>query len=377
MIKIGIYGATGYTGLELLRLLQRHPQAEIVWLTSENSAGQQFGDVFTVPPAIGGRTLIPSAAADPSLVDLVFCCLPHAVSLEWVAKARAAGAKVIDLSADYRLKDPAVYEKTYGHAHTQRELLAQAIYGLPELHRAEIASAGLVANPGCYPTSVILGLAPLAKAGWLAGTIISDSKSGVSGAGRSPSLKTHFVEANENVSPYNIGRVHRHLPEMEQEIGKLGMGRLGNWEAGNLGAAASPQSTNLPTYQPTNLPTYQSTNLPAYQLIFSPHLTPISRGMLSTIYVTLPEGVGEAGVRARYAEMYAEEPLVYLLKPGQVATMGHTTNTNFCAIGLTFVPGTRTLIITSSIDNLGKGASGAAVQNMNVMFGWPETLGLL
>jgi N-acetyl-gamma-glutamyl-phosphate reductase len=345
MIKIGIYGATGYTGLELLRLLQRHPAAEIVWLTSENSAGQQFGDVFTVPPTVGTYTLVASAAADLNAVDLIFCCLPHAVSLEPVAKARAAGVKVIDLSADYRLKDPAIYEKTYSHAHTQRELLTQVVYGLPELHRAEIAGASLVANPGCYPTSVILGLAPLAKKGWLAGTVISDSKSGISGAGRSPSLKTHFVEANENVSPYNVGRVHRHLPEMEQElrgIGKSANGRIGEW-----------------------------------QLIFSPHLTPISRGMLSTIYVALPDGVGEAQVRETYEAMYAAEPLVYMLKPGQVATMGHTTNTNFCAIGLTFVPDTHTLIVTSSIDNLGKGASGAAVQNMNVMLGFAETTGLL
>jgi N-acetyl-gamma-glutamyl-phosphate reductase len=179
MVRIGIYGATGYTGLELLRLLQRHPAAAIVWLTSENSAGQPFGDVFTVPPAIGRQTLIPSSDADLGVVDLVFCCLPHAVSLEPVARARAAGAKVIDLSADYRLKDATVYERTYGHAHTQRALLAQAVYGLPELHRAEIAQTSLVANPGCYPTSVILGLAPLAQAGWLSGTIISDSKSGV------------------------------------------------------------------------------------------------------------------------------------------------------------------------------------------------------
>ena len=345
MIKIGIYGATGYTGLELLTRLQRHPEAEIVWLTSENSAGQKFGDVFTVPPVIGQHMLIASATADPAAVDLVFCCLPHAVSLEWVAKARAVGAKVVDLSADYRLKDPIVYEKTYGHAHTQRELLAQAVYGLPELHRAEIARASLVANPGCYPTSVILGLAPLAQAGWLAGTIISDSKSGVSGAGRSLSLKTHFVEANENVSPYNIGRAHRHLPEMEQEL--------------QIADCQSPAVS------------------PPWQIIFSPHLMPISRGMLSTIYVTLPEDVTEAQVRERYAAMYANEPLVYLLKAGQVATMGHTTHTNFCAIGLTFVPGSRTLIVTSSIDNLGKGASGAAVQNMNVMFGLPETTGLM
>jgi N-acetyl-gamma-glutamyl-phosphate reductase len=363
MIQIGIYGATGYTGLELLRLLQRHPHVEVAWLTSENSAGQTFGAVFAVPPPLGRHTLIASAAADPAAVDLVFCCLPHAVSLETVARARAAGARVIDLSADYRLKDPAVYEKFYGHAHTQTALLAQAVYGLPELHRAEIAQADLVANPGCYPTSVILGLAPLARAGWLAGTVIADSKSGVSGAGRSPSLKTHFVEANENVSPYNIGRVHRHLPEMEQEIG-----RLVNGGASHRGTASSPQ--------PADLPICQSTNPPTCQLIFSPHLVPISRGMLSTIYVTLPEGVSEAQVRQQYEQMYAAEPLVYLLPPGQAATMGHTTNTNFCAIGLTFVRDSRTLIVTASIDNLGKGASGAAVQNMNVMYGWPETLGL-
>lgn len=344
MIKIGIYGATGYTGLELLRWLQRHPAAEIVWLTSENSAGQKFGDVFAVPPTLGRHTLIASAAADPSAVDLVFCCLPHGVSLEPVAKARAAGARVIDLSADYRLQDPAVYEKWYGHAHTRPDLLAEAVYGLPELHRTEIAAARLVANPGCYPTSVILGLAPLARAGWLSGTVVADSKSGVSGAGRSPSLKTHFVEANENVSPYNIGRVHRHLPEMEQELHRA---------SGRSPAAAEP-----------------------WQLIFSPHLLPISRGMLSTLYVTLPADVTEAQVRAQYEQMYADEPFVYLLPRGQVATMAHTTNTNFCAIGLTPVPGTRTLIVTSSIDNLGKGASSAAVQNMNVMFGWPETMGL-
>ncbi|MGC8779729.1 MAG: N-acetyl-gamma-glutamyl-phosphate reductase [Anaerolineae bacterium] len=346
MIKIGIYGATGYTGLELLRWLQRHPHAEIVWLTSENSAGQKFGDVFAVPPTLGRHTLIASAAADPAAVDLVFCCLPHGVSLEPVAKARAAGARVIDLSADFRLKDAAVYQQWYGHPHTQPALLAEAVYGLPELHRAEIARAGLIANPGCYPTSVILGLAPLARAGWLAGPVIADSKSGVSGAGRSPSLKTHFVEANENVSPYNIGRVHRHLPEMEQELAQISR-------------SADRQMAQR-----------------EWQLIFSPHLMPISRGMLSTIYVTLPAGVSEAQVREQYEQAYADEPFVYLLPPGQVATMGHTTNTNFCAIGLTPVPGTRTLIITSSIDNLGKGASSAAVQNMNVMFGWPETMGL-
>lgn len=346
MIKIGIIGATGYTGLELLRLLQRHPAAQIVWLTSEQSAGQRFGDVFAVPPALGRHTLVSAAAADLGAIELVFCCLPHGAAQEHVAAARRAGARVIDLSADFRLKDPAVYQQWYGHTHHHPDLLGTAVYGLPELHRERIATASLVANPGCYPTSVILGLAPLARADWLHGTIIVDSKSGVSGAGRSLSLKTHFVEANENLSPYSIGRAHRHLPEMEQALGINGSHR-------------------------------EATHSANQRIIFSPHLAPVNRGMLSTIYVTLPEGVSEREVRERYEATYAGEPLTYLLPPGQVATFGHTAHTNTCAIGLTFVTETRTLIITSSIDNLGKGASGQAVQNMNVMYGVAETTGLM
>jgi N-acetyl-gamma-glutamyl-phosphate reductase len=344
MIKIGIIGATGYTGLELLRLLQRHPAAEVTWLTSESSAGQRFGDVFPVPPALGRLPLVPWENADLTRVDLAFCCLPHVAAQTPVAAARSAGAKVIDLSADFRLRDASQYEAWYGHAHTQQPLLSQAVYGLPELHRAEIAVGNLIANPGCYSTSIILGLAPLARAGWLAGTVIADSKSGVSGAGRKPSLKTHFVEANENLSPYSIGRAHRHLAEMEQELGSLvdgEIGKLGDW-----------------------------------QVIFSPHLVPVNRGIVSTIYVNLPEGVTEAEVRECYTAMYHAEPFVYLLPAGDVATMAHTVGTNYCAIGLTFVGETRTLIITSSIDNLIKGASGQAVQNMNVMFGLDETAGL-
>ena len=259
MIRIGIFGATGYTGLELLKLLGRHPAGRIAWLTSENSAGQQFGDVFPVPPALGGHTLIPSAEADCASVDVVFCCLPHVAAQTHVAAARKVGARAIDLSADFRLRDAATYEKWYGHPHQHAELLGEAVYGLPELRRAEIAEANLIANPGCYPTSIILGLAPLARAGWLAGTIIADSKSGVSGAGRTPSLKTHFVEANENLSPYSIGRVHRHLPEMEQEL------RISE-HCTTAGAVSANQ-----------------------RIVFSPHLVPINRGMLSTIYVTLPD----------------------------------------------------------------------------------------
>lgn len=351
MIRIGIVGATGYTGLELLRILQRHPLARIIWLTSEQSAGQRFGDVFAVPPALGRYPLVPAAEADFSAVDVVFCCLPHVVSMETVARARTAGARVIDLSADYRLRDPQVYEKWYGHPHTQQELLRQAVYGLPELYREEIRQADLVANPGCYPTSVILGLAPLARAGWLEGTVIVDSKSGVSGAGRSPSLKTHFVEANENLSPYSIGRSHRHLVEMEQEIARLLEQSRSQPLARNEGGKC--------------------------QLIFCPHLLPVNRGILSTIYVTLPADISENQVRAQYEAMYANEPFVYLLGRGQPATLGHTVNTNYCAIGLTLVPETRTLIVTVSIDNLIKGASGQAVQNMNLMFGAVETTALI
>ncbi len=261
-----------------------------------------------------------------------------------VAAVREAGAKAIDLSADFRLHDAATYQRWYDIPHSELALLAEAVYGLPELHRAAIAGADLVANPGCYPTSVILGLAPLARAGWLAGQVIVDSKSGVSGAGRKAKLNNSFVEANENLSPYSIGYSHRHLAEMEQELNAEG--RMMNDARGDV------------------------------RIVFSPHLLPVSRGMLSTIYVTLPEGVDEAAVRAVYAAAYAGEPFVHLLPAGQLATLHHTVHSNRCAIGLTFVPGTTTLIVTSTIDNLLKGASGQAVQNMNVMFGLAETIGL-
>jgi N-acetyl-gamma-glutamyl-phosphate reductase len=221
MIQVGILGATGYTGLELLKIFARHHNVQVSWLTSESSAGQCFGEVFAFPLPQSNMPLMASADADLTGVDAVFACLPHATAQGPVAAARAAGARVIDLSADFRLHDAEDYRAWYGAQHTQPTLLGEAVYGLPELHRAAIRDANLVANPGCYPTSVILGLAPLARVGWLAGTIIADSKSGVSGAGRQPSLKTHFVEANENLSPYSIGRAHRHLAEMEQEISAL------------------------------------------------------------------------------------------------------------------------------------------------------------
>ncbi len=215
MIQAGIIGVTGYTGIELYRLLRGHPAAEIAWLTSESYAGQRLSDVFPCP---WDAPLLPLGDAPLAQAGVVFLCLPHAASMPAVAAVRAAGARAIDLSADFRLHDAANYERWYGVPHTEPALLADAAYGLPELHRAAIAGAALVANPGCYPTSVILGLAPLARAGWLAGQVIVDSKSGVSGAGRKAKLSNSFVEANENLSPYSIGYSHRHIAEMEQEL---------------------------------------------------------------------------------------------------------------------------------------------------------------
>ncbi|MEZ4770448.1 MAG: N-acetyl-gamma-glutamyl-phosphate reductase [Caldilineales bacterium] len=347
MLRAGIIGATGYTGIELVRLLRAHPAAQIAWLTSESYAGQRLSDVFPVP---WDDPLLPLDDAPLAGADVVFLCLPHAASMPAVAAVRAAGVKAIDLSADFRLHDATAYARWYNHAHSELALLGEAVYGLPELHRAEIATASLVANPGCYATSVILGLWPLARAGWLAGPVIADSKSGVSGAGRKPSLTTSFAEANENLSPYNIGYAHRHIAEMEQEL--QGAGGKGQGAGGRGQGAAG------------------------WQMVFSPHLLPVTRGILSTIYVNLPAGVDEAAVRSAYDAAFAGEPFVHLLPAGRVATLQHAVHTNRCAIGLTVVPGQATLIITSAIDNLLKGASGQAVQNMNLMFGLIESSGL-
>ncbi len=336
MIKVGIYGATGYTGFELVRILRRRPDVTLAWATSESQAGGNLGDTHPVPWDV---PLVAEAEADPATVDAVFCCLPHGVSMKTVAAARAAGAKVIDFSADFRLRDPAVYQQWYGLPHAAPDLLAGAVYGLPELYRVRICQAGLVSVPGCYPTSILLALYPLLRAGLVTGgPIIADSKSGISGAGRKPSLKTHFVEANENFSPYNIGRAHRHWPEIAQEISAMG----------GDGAA----------------------------LIFSPHLVPLSRGMLSTLYVTVPASESHQNLHKVFEQTYAGEPFVWVLPEGQLATMAHAVRTNRCALSLTLA-GPGQLIVCSAIDNLVKGASGGAVQSFNLMFGLDETAGLL
>ena len=335
MLSVGIVGATGYTGYELIQLIARHPQTRLVWATSESSAGKRISDLYPTPD---DTRLIKFDDAPLSRVDVAFFCLPHAASMEAVARARAAGVRAIDLSADFRLPDPQVYEQWYATPHTQTELLQTAVYGLCEVNRAEIPGAELVANPGCYPTSVNLGLWPLARAGVLGPRVIADSKSGVSGAGRKLRISSHFVEIDENMVPYSIGYAHRHIAEMELILGRC---------------------------------------VPDVRITFSPHLIPVNRGILSTLYVDLDARLSQEDVREIYQDAYGNEPFIHLLPSGQTATLRHTVHTNRVAIGVAPLPRPGEWIITASEDNLLKGASGQAVQNMNLMFGLEETAGLL
>jgi len=333
VIRAGIIGATGYTGYELVKLLHSHPFVELLFTTSESSAGLRLNQLYPAAPAL---ELIAADQAPFEDVDVVFLCLPHGVAAPTAVAALEAGARVIDLSADFRIADEETYTSWYKTEHPAPALLQEAVYGLTEFAREQLPGARLVANPGCYPTSVLLALQPLLQANIPAGTIIADSKSGVSGAGRAPKQHTHFVEVSGNFSPYSIGRVHRHLPEMEQGF------RFWN--------DAPPK------------------------LIFSPHLLPVPRGILSTIYVPLAEEWSEDELRSLYS-IYDDEPFVRLLPAGELATLAHVNYTNQCVIGLTLAG--NTLVLTSAIDNLVKGAAGQAVQNMNVVLGIEETAGLL
>ncbi len=337
VISVGILGATGYTGLELVKRLRRHRHVRIVFAHSDSHAGARLCDVL---PCEFDIPLVSADNAPFSAADVVFSCLPHGASAALVCRALETGCRVVDLSADFRLRDPQTYARWYGHPHPAPDLLGQAVYGLPERYRHAIVDARLVANPGCYPTSVILGLLPLIEADALADTvIIADSKSGVSGAGRKPSQTTHFVEVNENLSPYNVGHAHRHVPEMEQEINAV-------HHAG-------------------------------YRVLFTPHLLPISRGMLSTLYVRLKPHAQSVNWQHAYATRYAGEPFVRVLPAGHVSTIAHAAHTNFAVLSLHSVAElTDRLLIVSCIDNLVKGASGQAIQNMNLMFGLDECEGL-
>ena len=335
MTRIAILGAAGYTALELIKILLRHSDVEIVAVTDLQEGRPH---VAMIHPSLAGRLDLCVEKLSPAEVaaraDCVFCCLPHGVSASLVPHLLDAGTRVVDFSADYRLDDPEVFATWYNQKHPDPERLGKVVYGLPELFRDGIGDAPLVANPGCFPTTAILALAPLLKAGVIEpGGIIVDSKTGVSGAGRTPKLMTHYPECNESLSAYNLGR-HRHTPEIDRILGTV---------AGT-----------------------------AVEVVFSPHLVPMDRGILTTTYSHPTAALSEEKLLETLRDFYADEPFVRVVDhlPGTKDAWG----TNFCDITARAVRG-RVLTI-SCIDNLIKGASGAAVQNFNIMYGYPETTAL-
>jgi N-acetyl-gamma-glutamyl-phosphate reductase len=335
--RVGIINVTGYVGIELARLLCQHPGVELVSVTGRSAAGQKLSKVF---PHLANIDL--TIEAKLGEVDLAFSAMPHEESVKEVIPLLNCGVKVIDMSADFRLKEAGEYQIWYGFAHPAPELLSQAVYGITEMRRRQIAETQLVANPGCYPTCSMLGLAPAVKAGIIQGDIVIDAKSGVSGAGRSLKLGSLFSEVDEDVTAYSLDG-HRHLPEIVQEVSTLGDGE-------------TPKIT------------------------FVPHLMPMTRGMLSTCYATLiPNKVSgknlKDGIRQLYADYYANEPFIRITEAPPHTK--HTLGSNFCHIYPTLDPRTGKFIVVSCIDNLVKGAAGQGVQNMNVMLGLPETSGLM
>lgn len=328
-MKVGIINVTGYIGMEIARLLHGHPEVELTSVTGRSAVGQKLGDVL---PHLADINL--EIASELGDVSLAFSAMPHKDSVEAVKAALDRKIKVIDISADFRLKDPGDYKKWYDFPHPSPKLLKEAVYGLVELNRSSIATSRLVANPGCYPTGAILALAPAVKEGFIEPEVIIDAKSGVSGAGRSLNIKVHFAEANENLSAYAL-EGHRHLPEMAQEL-----------------RALNP-SQDL-------------------SVTFVPHLVPMNRGILTTCYAKL---IGnEKKMRKIYDEFYADEPFVKVVDaPPQTK---QTLGTNRCLIHPVIDSETKRLIVVSCIDNLVKGGAGQAVQNMNLMLGLPETTAL-
>jgi N-acetyl-gamma-glutamyl-phosphate reductase len=337
-IKAGIINVTGYIGAELARLLCQHPQVKLVTVTGRSAAGQKLGDVF---PNFAGTDYIIKAELD-SEVDIAFSAMPHKSSVDVVPSLLKQGIRVIDASADFRLKNAGEYPNWYGFTHPSPKLLREAVFGLPELHQNEIASASLVANPGCYSTGAILALAPIIKEGLTYPDIVVDSKSGVSGAGRTLSLTTHYSEANEDICAYSL-EGHRHLPEIEQELKALN-----------------------PSFSPS--------------ITFVPHLVPMTRGILSTCYARLRDDKLLKGAKAEkklsqiYQKFYEHAPFVQITT--QPPHTKHVWGTNFCLIYPTIDSKTARLIVISCLDNLVKGGAGQAVQNMNLMFNLPETTGL-
>jgi N-acetyl-gamma-glutamyl-phosphate reductase len=338
MLRVAVAGASGYTGFELLRILCAHPSVEISIITSRQQKGQRLDDFY---PAFRRRCDLVFEDTDPeklaSSAEFVFTALPHLASMDIIADLLRRGVRVVDLSADYRIRDPEVFQQWYS-PHTKPELLKEAVYGLPELYREKIRSARLVANPGCYPTSVILAASPLlARRLIVPESIIADSKSGVSGAGRGMELGLHFCEVNDGLRAYKVAE-HRHTPEIEQELSVL---------------AAREVKIN-----------------------FTPHLVPMSRGILSTVYADLKPGVGAKEVEEAFVAFYAGELFVRLSIGGALPTTLQVRGSNYCDLAWRVDARTRRAIVVSVIDNLTRGASGQAVCNMNIMNGLPEDTGL-
>lgn len=336
-IKVGIIGGTGYTGVELLRLLAGHPQAELCVITSRSEAGMAVADMF---PSLRGHVTLKFSAPDPKALagcDVVFFATPNGTAMTLVPELLLhSKVRVIDLAADFRLKSAQAWQHWYGMPHACPELLAEAVYGLPELHRAAIKTARLVANPGCYPTAVQLGLLPLIEQGWVdTQHLVADAKSGVSGAGRKAELALTLGEAGENFKAYAVPG-HRHLPEILQGLELAGGQALG--------------------------------------LTFVPHLLPIVRGIHATLYAVLRQP--EADVQALYEQRYRDEPFVDVLPAGAHPETKSVRGANTCRIAVHRPQGGDTVVVLSVIDNLVKGAAGQAVQNMNIMFGLAETSGL-
>ncbi len=339
MINVGVVGSTGYAGAELVRILSAHPEVNLTILTSRQYAGVPFDSVY---PAMAGvvdllcETFSADALCDKA--DIIFTALPHKLPMEIIPELIQRGKKVVDLSADFRFRNEDAYEAFY-QPHTAKNLLETAVYGLSEVYADQIRDAAIIGNPGCYPTSMLLPLIPLLRQNFLdSQTIIADSKSGVSGAGRSPSLAALFCEVRESFKAYKVGD-HRHTPEMEEVLTR---------EAGE-----------------------------AVQITFTPHLIPMSRGMLTTTYVSLKREIGEAEVRDCLGDFYSGRTFVRLCPEDRLPNTQHVRGSNYCDIGFRVDHRNQRLILISAIDNLVKGAAGQAVQNMNIMLGWDETLGLM
>lgn len=334
-MKIGIVGGTGYTGVELLRLLALHPNVEITVITSRAEAGMAVSDLF---PSLRAHICLhfsDPAQADLTACDLVFFATPNGIAMQQAAQLLAAGVKVIDLAADFRIKDIAVWEKWYGMKHACPDIVEQAVYGLPELNRHEIAKANIVANPGCYPTAVQLGFLPLLQAGAIdTNYLIADAKSGISGAGRKAEVHTLMAEASDNFKAYAVGG-HRHCPEITQGL-----------------VAMSGQSVGL---------------------TFVPHLLPMIRGIHATLYAKLTKPLD---LQKLFEEQYQHEAFVDVLPAGAHPETRSVRGSNYCRIAVHYHQDTHQVVILSVIDNLVKGAAGQAVQNMNIMFGWEESTGL-